>query len=123
MPVRPSTTSITPAIIVHMNRPSTPYFATMPATTTTNAPVGPPICDARAAERRDEEAGDDGAVDAGLRRQAGRDRERHRERQRDEADGDAGDQVRGGRAAVVGAEAGHEARHERPGRQHETYYI
>ena len=44
MPVRPMTTSITPAIIVHMNRPSTPYFATMPATTTTNAPVGPAIC-------------------------------------------------------------------------------
>ncbi len=43
MPVTPSMTSITPAIIVHMNRPSTPYFATMPATTTTKAPVGPPI--------------------------------------------------------------------------------
>ena len=44
MPVNPRTTSMTPAIIVHMNRPSTPYFATMPATTTTNAPVGPAIC-------------------------------------------------------------------------------
>ncbi len=43
VPVRPMITSITPAIIVHMNRPSTPYSAMMPATTTTNAPVGPPI--------------------------------------------------------------------------------
>ena len=43
MPVAPSTTRMTPAIIVHMNRPSTPCAATMPATTTTNAPVGPPI--------------------------------------------------------------------------------
>ena len=36
-------TSITPAIIVHMNRPATPWVATMPAMTTTKAPVGPPI--------------------------------------------------------------------------------
>lgn len=39
----PSATRITPAIIVHMKRPSLPYSAMMPATTTTNAPVGPPI--------------------------------------------------------------------------------
>ena len=44
MPVAPSTTSSTPAINVHMKRPSTPCRATMPATMTTNAPVGPPIC-------------------------------------------------------------------------------
>lgn len=43
MPVAPRTTSSTPAIIVHMNSPLTPCSATMPATTTTNAPVGPPI--------------------------------------------------------------------------------
>ena len=43
IPVTPRMTSITPAIIVHMNKPLTPYFATMPATTTTKAPVGPPI--------------------------------------------------------------------------------
>ena len=54
---------MTPAIIVHMNRPSMPCSATMPATTTTKAPVGPPICVAGAAERGDEEAGDDRAVD------------------------------------------------------------
>ena len=41
-PVAPKTTSRTPAIIVHMNRPSTPCFATIPAITTTKAPVGPP---------------------------------------------------------------------------------
>lgn len=33
-----------PAIKVDINRPSTPYFAMMPKTITTNAPVGPPIC-------------------------------------------------------------------------------
>ena len=44
IPVKPMITSITPAMTVHMNRPSTPYFETMPATTTTNAPVGPAIC-------------------------------------------------------------------------------
>ena len=37
------TTSMTPAIIVHMSRPETPNRATMPATMTTNAPVGPAI--------------------------------------------------------------------------------
>ena len=42
-PVSPMMTSRTPAIIVHMNRPSMPNSATMPATTTTKAPVGPPI--------------------------------------------------------------------------------
>jgi hypothetical protein len=43
-PVAPRITSMTPAISVHMNRPSRPYLATMPKTTTTKAPVGPPIC-------------------------------------------------------------------------------
>ncbi len=43
MPVRPMIIRMTPAITVHMNRPSTPCRATIPATTTTNAPVGPPI--------------------------------------------------------------------------------
>jgi hypothetical protein len=42
-PVSPMITRTTPAIIVHMNKPSTPYLAMMPDTTTTNAPVGPPI--------------------------------------------------------------------------------
>ncbi|MNC92030.1 hypothetical protein D3C83_83850 [compost metagenome] len=42
-PVTPSRIRMTPAISVHMNNPSMPYCETMPATTTTNAPVGPPI--------------------------------------------------------------------------------
>ena len=33
----------TPAIMVQRKRPSTPWTAMMPATTTTKAPVGPPI--------------------------------------------------------------------------------
>lgn len=41
---RPSRINMTPAIIVHMKRPWTPNSAMMPDTTTTNAPVGPPIC-------------------------------------------------------------------------------
>ena len=43
IPVRPRRTSITPAIIVHTNRPAMPCVATMPAATIRNAPVGPPI--------------------------------------------------------------------------------
>ncbi len=42
-PADPAATSSSPAIIVHMNRPSMPCSATMALTTTTNAPVGPPI--------------------------------------------------------------------------------
>src|SRR5713226_3080693 len=42
-PVTPRISRRTPAIKVDMNNPSTPYFAMMPKTTTTNAPVGPPI--------------------------------------------------------------------------------
>ncbi len=43
VPVTPRMISRTPAIIVHMNRPEIPCSATMPETTTTKAPVGPPI--------------------------------------------------------------------------------
>src|SRR6202165_3026353 len=43
-PVAPTTIKMTPAINVHMKSPSMPYLATIPNTTTTNAPVGPPIC-------------------------------------------------------------------------------
>ena len=42
-PVTPSRIRITPAMSVHMNRPSRPCAATMPETTTTKAPVGPAI--------------------------------------------------------------------------------
>ena len=43
-PVRPITSRMTPAISVTMARPLIPKRATIPATMTTNAPVGPPIC-------------------------------------------------------------------------------
>jgi hypothetical protein len=57
--------------------------------------------ESRSAQRRDQEAGDDRAVDAGLRRQPGRDRKRHRQRKRDETDGQARDQVSQKNAGVV----------------------
>ena len=41
---RPATTRITPAMKVAVTSPSSPWTATTPATTTMNAPVGPPIC-------------------------------------------------------------------------------
>ena len=41
-PVIARTTSITPAIIVTISSPDSPWSAMMPATMTTNAPVGPP---------------------------------------------------------------------------------
>ena len=44
IPVAPKITSKMPAITVHMNKPSMPCTVTIPATTTTNAPVGPPTC-------------------------------------------------------------------------------
>ena len=43
-PVRPIITSARPASNVHMYSPSSPCLAMMPEITTTNAPVGPPIC-------------------------------------------------------------------------------
>ena len=42
-PDAPSAIRMMPAIIVHRKRPLTPYCPMMPATTTTNAPVGPPM--------------------------------------------------------------------------------
>ena len=73
----------------------------MPATTTTKAPVGPPICVRDPPSAETIEAGDDRAVDARLRRQAGCDGERHGQRQRDETDSNAGGEIGDGRGAVV----------------------
>ncbi len=42
-PVTAMSKRITPAMIVMINRPGTPCVATIPATITTKAPVGPPI--------------------------------------------------------------------------------
>ncbi len=47
----------------------------------------------RSAERGDQKAGDDGAVDSGLRREAGGDGEGHGQRQRHQAYGDSGNQI------------------------------
>ena len=57
-----------------------------------------------AAQRGDEEAANDGGVDAGLRGDAGGDGEGDGERQGDEADGDSGDQVLHEGGGVIGAE-------------------
>ena len=42
-PVSARNSRMTPAIIVTISRPERPSLATMPATMTTKAPVGPPI--------------------------------------------------------------------------------
>ena len=65
----------------------------IPATITTKAPVGPPIWTFDPPRNGDQEAADDGRVDAGLRGDAGGDAERHGQGQCDESDGDAGNQV------------------------------
>ena len=62
--------------------------------------------ESRAARERDDGAGDDGRVEAVLRRHADRDRERHRERQRDDADDAAGEHVGAEGARVVASERG-----------------
>src|ERR1700677_2165598 len=43
-PVAPKISRMIPANKVHINNPSIPNLETIPNTTTTNAPVGPPIC-------------------------------------------------------------------------------
>ena len=55
----------------------------------------------RAAQRGDQEARDDGAVEAGLRRHSGGDGEGHGQRQGYESYGDAGDEVAQEGAGVV----------------------
>ena len=66
----------------------------------------------RAAERRDQEAGDDGGEDALFGLDAAGDRERHRQRQRDDADRQAGADVGGEALSVVAGEGVDEARAE-----------
>ena len=105
MPVAPSTTSRTPAIMVHMNRPSRPWTAMIPATTTTNAPVGPPICVFDPPKQRDQKARDHGAINSGLRRETRCNRKCHRQRQRHQADGDSGNHIAAEFVEVVIAKA------------------
>ena len=65
---------------------------------------------ARAAERRDQEAGDDRGEDSLLGLDAAGDRERHRQRQGDDADGEAGAEVGGEALPVVAGEVVDETR-------------
>ena len=88
VPVTPRMTSMTPAIIVHMNRPADAVLGDDAGDDDDEGAGRTADLDARAAERRDDEAGDDRAVDAGLGREAGGNRKRHRQRQRDQPDGD-----------------------------------
>ena len=87
--------------------------------------------DARSAEGGNREPGDDGAIDAVLRRDAGRDGERHGQRERDQADRDPGDEIAEQRPdGVPAAQAGHQlrggegaGRHDLPGTGPTLYYI
>ena len=58
-----------------------------------NAPVGPPMETLRAAQARNENPGDDGRENAGLRRDARGDGKGHGQRQGDDSHGDARHEV------------------------------
>ena len=68
----------------------------------------------RAAERRDQEAGDDGRVEAAIRRDPARDGERDGERQRHDADDDARGHIGGELRAVVRLQCRDELGNEHP---------
>ena len=74
---------------------------------------GPADLHAGAAQRRDQDAGDDGREDALLGLDARRDRKRHGQWQRDDADSDAGAEVGDEAGAVVVLERVEQARAER----------
>ena len=90
---KPIAARITPDIIVASSRPSSPCACAVAATSTMNAPAGPPIWKAAAAERRDHEAADDCRVQALRRRGARSDRDRHRQRQRDDGHGEPRERI------------------------------
>src|SRR5213079_795481 len=75
-------------------------------------PGGPADLDARPAQRRDQEPGDDRREEAALRRDAARDRERDRERQRHDADDHPRDRVGEALLAGVPLQRGDELRNE-----------
>jgi hypothetical protein len=87
-----------------VNKPSIPYLVMIPEMTTTNAPVGPPICVFEPPQRGDQEASNDGAVNSSLRRNSRRDGKSHSERQSHKAHGDAGDRITEEFAAIVVAQ-------------------
>ena len=89
----PIATSSRPAMKPAVSSPESPYLVTMGARITTNAAVGPGDLELAAPEQRHDRAGDDGRVEAVLRRRADGDGERHRERQRHDPDDHAGEHV------------------------------
>ena len=71
---RPAAARMIPARSVARSSPSKPYCSTIPATTTMNAPVGPPIWTLLPPSKRDQNAPDDGRDQPRLWRRSGRDR-------------------------------------------------
>jgi hypothetical protein len=76
-----------------MNSPSTPCTATIPATTTTKRARRPANLRPRPAQRRNQEPGNDRAINPRLRRQSRRNGKRHRQRQRHQANGHSGNHI------------------------------
>ena len=91
-PVTPMTTSMTPAITVHMN--SRRRRGRHDSGNHDDECAGGPA-DLRlgAAQQRTSKTRDDRAIDSGLRREARRNRKGHRQRQCHQADGDTGDEI------------------------------
>ena len=90
---RRGSTRITPAISVATVRPSIAVLLHDAVDDDDERAGRAADLHARAAERGDEEAGDDRGLEAALRRHPARDRERDRERKRDDADDDARRQI------------------------------
>ena len=80
-------------MIVATVSPSTPYFWTIAVDDDDERAGRAADLHARAAERGDEESGDDGGLEAAVRRYAAGDGERDRQWQRDDADDDAGGEI------------------------------
>jgi hypothetical protein len=81
--------------------PPMPYLTAIGARMTTKAAVGPEICVREPPSRRNDDAGDDGRVEAVLRGDSAGDGEGHREREGDDADDEAGEQIGAELLAVV----------------------
>ena len=73
--------------------PSYPIFWTTPATTTTNAPVGPAIWNGVPPRVRNDDAGDDRSEKPATRDNAARDGQRQRQGKRHHRNGHPGEQV------------------------------
>ena len=97
-------------------RPASPCWLTMPSTMTTKAPVGPPIWTREPPRSGDQEAGDNGGVEAPFGGDAAGDGKGDGQRERDDPDDHAGPQIAGKLAPGVpvgedgeefGLESGH----------------